>query len=209
VTRLYRLTLVSTLGLLVFLTIVLMELPDSIWNRVLNPDAYRLHNATNLSWRFELWAAAFRLGTENWLTGIGVGNRTAIIQFLDPTRFEATWIMAHNEYLQVFYELGVFGLAVFLAFLVTLSQQTLRTAARLRDLGQEDQRWFVVAAGLSLFIGMIFSLQVDAFHFPLKGWWLAAGLVLVADRLSRADAARVASPPAPIIAFPVKPETPR
>ena len=207
VTRLYRLTLVSTIGLGVALTVVAIELPASIWNRVLNPDAYRLENATNLSWRFELWQAALRLGSENWLTGIGVGNRTEITKLLDPTRFEADWIMAHNEYLQIFYELGIFGLLVFLAFLGTLLWQARCTAARLQGLGQEDRRWFVVAAGLSLFIGVIFSLQVDAFHFPLKGWWLAAGLVVVADRLSRADAAACAPGTAPMIAFPAQPET--
>lgn len=192
VTGLYRLTLRGALGLGLALAVVLTQLPASIWNRVLNPEAYRLSNATNLSWRFELWEAALHLGAQNWLTGIGVGNRTAITRLLDPTRFEAGWIMAHNEYLQVFYELGLFGLGVFLAFLGVLSLQAWATAARLRARGEEDKRWFVVAAGLSLFIGMIFALQVDAFHFPLKGWWLAAGLVVVADRLSRAE-----TPPPP------------
>lgn len=206
-TRLYRLTLAGSIGLAAALTVVLIELPPSIWNRVLNPDAYRLENATNLSWRFELWQAALRLGSENWLTGIGVGNRTEITKLLDPTRFEADWIMAHNEYLQIFYELGIFGLGVFLAFLASLLWQARTTAQRLQALGQDDRRWFVVAAGLSLFIGVIFSLQVDAFHFPLKGWWLAAGLVIVADRLSRAEAAARRPGTAPMIAFSTPSET--
>ncbi len=182
---LLRMTVSMVAGVLAAGVVVLFSLPASIWSRVLNPSAYDLSNATNLSWRFDLWAAALRIGTDHWLTGIGVGNRTAIIPYLDPTRFDAGWIMAHNEFLQVFYELGLFGLLIFVAFLVTLLWRTWVTAARLRRLGQDEARWFAVAAGLSLFIGIVFSLQVDAFHFPLKGWWLAAGLVVVLDRLSK------------------------
>lgn len=185
-TRLFRLTLYTLIGVVIGGAVVAFYLPASIWNRVLNFAAYDLSNATNLSWRFELWAAALRLGLEHWVTGIGVGNRTAIIQYLDPTRFDAAWIMAHNEFLQVFYELGVVGLLLFTAFLVTLMWRVWVTAALLRALGQDEAHWFAVAAGLSLFIGIVFSLQVDAFHFPLKGWWLAAGLLVVLDRMSMA-----------------------
>ena len=42
--------------------------------------------------------------------------------------------------------------------------------------------------------GPLFALQVDAFHFPLKGWWLVASLVVVADRLL-ADGALVRRSP--------------
>ncbi|MFN3643620.1 MAG: O-antigen ligase family protein [Gemmobacter sp.] len=188
-TGLFRLTLYNLIGAALAGVAVLVYLPSSIWERVLNRAAYDLSNATNLSWRFELWAAALRLGTDNWLTGIGVGNRTAIIAYLDPTRFEAGWIMAHNEFLQVFYELGILGLALFLVFLATMLWRALVTASRLRAAGQEARAWFAVASFLSLLIGIVFSVQVDAFHFPLKGWWLVAGLILVADRLSLAETA--------------------
>ena len=32
---------------------------------------------------------------------------------------------------------------------------------------------------------LVYGVQVDVFQFPLKGWWLAAGLTYVMYRLSR------------------------
>jgi hypothetical protein len=32
---------------------------------------------------------------------------------------------------------------------------------------------------------LIYGIQLDVFHFPLKGWWLVAGLVVAMERLSR------------------------
>jgi O-antigen ligase len=189
VSGLVRLTVYTVAGAGVALAGVIAALPASIWNRVLNIQAYSLENATNLQWRFELWRAALKIGMEHWFAGIGVGNRTEIVRHLDPTRFEATWIMAHNEFLQVFYELGILGLVLFVLFLGSLLLRAYGTTWRLRRLGQDDAAWFTVACGLALFIGIIFSLQVDAFHFPLKGWWLAAGLLIAAERLSRLDEA--------------------
>jgi O-antigen ligase len=198
-TGLFRVTLQALVGMAAAVAAVIAWLPASIWDRVLNLAAWDLANATNLAWRFDLWAAALRLGQENWLTGIGVGNRTAIIAHLDSTRFESGWITAHNEFLQVFAELGLPGLVLFLIFLATMLWRALVTAARLGALGQEGRRWFAVAGFLALLIGVVFSMQVDAFHFPLKGWWLVAGLILVADRLTAAELAarRAAAAPPP------------
>lgn len=172
---------------------VIPFLPQSIWDRILNVHAYELDQATNLTWRFELWEAALRLGAEHWLTGIGVGNRTAIISGLDPMRFEGEWIMAHNEFLQVFTELGIFGLTVFVAFLVSIIWKSWTLMKRFAgNPALERHRAFAAAALCSLVIAPLFGLQVDVFHFPLKGWWLVAGLVLVADRLSRGESRSVA-----------------
>ncbi len=184
--QLYRITAGRLLLALAGAAAMIPFLPQSIWDRILNPHAYELDKATNLSWRFDLWRAALRLGADNWLHGIGVGNRTAIIALLDPTRFEGDWIMAHNEFLQLFTELGLPGLLVFLAFLGSILWKTwalLRQSEADPHLAR--QRWFAAAALSSLIIAPLFALQVDAFHFPLKGWWLVASLVLVADRLAR------------------------
>ena len=127
---------------------------------------------------------------ENWLGGIGVGNRTALIPTLDATRLDSPWITTHNEFLQKFLELGPLGLIVFLAFLGALIGNAWWTARVQRDLGNENRRWFAVACLMALAIAPLFALQVDAFHFPLKGWWLTAGLVVVATRLTAEELAR-------------------
>ena len=181
---LFRLTPMRILLALLGLVAMVPFLPQSIWDRILNPHAYELDKATNLSWRFDLWEAALKLGTDNWLSGIGVGNRTAIIAGLDPTRFDGDWIMAHNEFLQLYTELGLPGLLVFLAFLGAIIGKTYRLLRRSEaDPALARQRGFAAAALPALIIAPLFGLQVDVFHFPLKGWWLVASLVLVVDRL--------------------------
>ena len=189
---LFRMTAVAFLFGAAGVMFLLDELPQSIWQRILNPNAYSLENATNLSWRFDLWSGAFKLGLENWLGGVGVGNRTAIISKLDLQKFDATWIMAHNEYLQVFYELGAMGILVFLGFLATTVYAAFTTSSLAKTYGLEPRKyWIGVASWLTLVIGMLFALQVDAFHFPLKGWWLIAGLSVVTLRLARQEAAEI------------------
>lgn len=187
--QLFRLTPVRVALALVGTLAMIPFLPQSVWDRILNPRAYELGQATNLSWRFDLWQAALKLGTDNWLSGIGVGNRTAIIALLDPTRFDGDWIMAHNEFLQLYTELGLPGLLVFLAFLGAMLWKAWTLLRRCSaDPALARQRWFAAASLCSLIIAPLFALQVDAFHFPLKGWWLVASLVLVADRLVGAHA---------------------
>ncbi len=183
-TGLFRLTPARIMLAIAGVVAMIPFLPQSIWDRILNPHAYELDKATNLSWRFDLWEAALKLGSDNWLSGIGVGNRTAIIAGLDPTRFEGDWIMAHNEFLQLFTELGLPGLVVFLAFLgATIGKTFVLFRRSGGDPALERQRWFAAAALPALIIAPLFGLQVDVFHFPLKGWWLVASLVLVVDRL--------------------------
>lgn len=184
-TGLFKLTPARIVAGIAGLAVLTPLVPQSIWNRVLNVEAYDLDNATNLQWRFELWSAAVRLGGENWLTGIGVGNRTAIIAYLDSLRFDGAWIMAHNEFLQIFTELGLPGLVTFVAFLGSIIWTAVRVIRRCR--GRPELKrpyWFASAALCSLMIAPAFGVQVDVFHFPLKGWWLVAGLILVLDRLT-------------------------
>jgi O-antigen ligase len=185
-TGLFKLTVVRVGLSILALVAVIPLLPQSIWDRILNVHAYELDKATNLAWRFDLWEAAVRLGSDHWLSGIGVGNNTALIALLDPTRFDGEWIMAHNEFLQTYTELGIPGLLIFVAMVASLLWKAAVVMRRCSgDPAMARQYWFAAASLCSLAIGPMFALQVDAFHFALKGWWLVAGLVIVADRLTR------------------------
>ncbi len=188
---LYRVTVVRALSAIMIGGLLLPLLPQSVWDRVLHLDAYDLGNATNLQWRFDLWAAALKLGSEHWLAGVGVGNRTAIIAYLDPLRFDGEWMMAHNEFLQVFTELGFPGLLIFTGFIGSLLLRSWKVMRRCSaDPALSRMRWFAAASFCSLLVAPVFGLQVDVFHFPLKGWWLVAGLILVLDRLMREQVAQ-------------------
>jgi O-antigen ligase len=169
---------------LVALPIMLLLTPANIYERALSFDAYSLDRASNLTGRFDLWLAALRLGSEHLLTGIGVGNRTEILNYLPLVEREAEWIMAHNEFLQVFVELGLPGLLLFAGFCLLVVRKGLGAMRRARLLGDEDQRWFLLAAVIAVLTGIAFAQQADAFHFPLKGWWLAAASIAILARLA-------------------------
>jgi O-antigen ligase len=169
---------------IVALPVLLLLTPANIYERALSLEAYSLDRASNLTGRFDLWSAALRLGWEHLLTGIGVGNRTEILNYLPLADREAEWIMAHNEFLQVFVELGLPGLLFFTGFCVLIIVKAVRARRLARQAGDEDRAWFLLAALIAVITGIAFAQQADAFHFPLKGWWLAAAAIAILSRLA-------------------------
>jgi O-antigen ligase len=162
-------------------------LPDSIYERVLNPENYTYEHSGTLQTRLQYWEAGLRVASDNWLTGIGLGNRLALPQYTTLYEESAT---VHNEYLETFMELGVVGWLVFCSFLVVIYRYASKTAARFaRSSATEEQYWFLVAAQISMIATLLYGLQVDVFHFPLKGWWLVAGISAALYRMTQASAA--------------------
>jgi cell division protein FtsW (lipid II flippase) len=76
-------------------------------------------------------------------------------------------------------EVGFIGYAFLVAFFVVLLRRCLQAEKTFADEPESETRLTLVAARV-LFLGTLcYAVQVDCFHFPLKGWWLAMGLVLV------------------------------
>ena len=48
-----------------------------------------------------------------------------------------------------------------------------------------ERYWFVIASQVALVSVLIYGVQVDVFHFPLKAWWLVAALGWVMYELAR------------------------
>lgn len=165
-----RLTLLTAL-----LACAVAFAPAAIYQRVLNPTNYRYENSATLRIRFEYWRAALELAQKYWLTGIGVGNqleipRTSRIEGPDAST-------AHNEYLYTFLEVGVVGWVLFFSFVALLLRYGMKAASLFRKHAHsQEQYWFAVACNIAMVSTLIYALQVDVFHFPLKGWWLVAGL---------------------------------
>jgi len=85
---------------------------------------------------------------------------------------------AHNEYLQVFAELGVFAFISFLLFWILLGWQAIGSLRRSRG----DPRFFLLLGTVSGIAGVLFN---SLFTFPLQTvtsgifFWTLAGLLLV------------------------------
>ncbi|MFO1039742.1 MAG: O-antigen ligase family protein [Geminicoccaceae bacterium] len=178
------------------LVAILAVTPDSVWKRTLDWSQYTIEKANNLRARFFLWEGAWKLGSENLWTGIGVGNRTEIMTRVDTTYIEAEWITPHNEYLQNFVEMGLPGVVAVFVFLLTSLSTQVAAAHYFRSQGMREENLVLRASIIVLICVVVFGVQVDVFHFPLKGFWLALGLSCVlyaeARRSSRFSAPAVA-----------------
>lgn len=173
---LWRITAGGVIAGMLAIVAMLPLVPDAIWNRVLDPTNYSTQRSATLRIRFEYWSAGIDIAGENWLTGIGVGNQMEIPKRLKDVGPEETTV--HNEYIMTAMEVGLPGWLTFFGFVGLMFAAALR-AGRLSTLmppGTAPPRDFFVAAQVAMLSTLVYGLQVDVFHFPLKGWWLVAGL---------------------------------
>lgn len=173
---LYRVTAGGLVALLVAGVAMLPLVPDAVWSRVLDSDNYSAQNSATLRVRLDYWVAGLGIVNDHWLTGIGVGNQVELPKRLNFSGAEET--TAHNEFIFTAMEVGLIGWLLFFGFVAIVFVAAVRAQRLL-------QRWrfpcglhpdFFAAIQVSMIATLIFGLQVDVFHFPLKGWWLLAGL---------------------------------
>lgn len=100
--------------------------------------------------RLELWSAGLRMIESHPITGIGLGNFEAEVpSYLAPG--EHIDFIAHNTYIQMAAEMGLPGLALFLAILLF----TLGSLNRTRRLAQEANATLVYCAASGLRAGLV------------------------------------------------------
>jgi len=172
--------IIGIIGLLILLPLI----PNSVYRRVLDFSNYTYENSGSLRIRLEYWSIGLDLAEENWLLGIGVGNETAVPPRLSQN-IGTERASVHNDFLQTFIEVGVIGWVVFFSFVMLTLWYSFKAAANFRQRPEAaEQYYFSVASQITMIAVLIYGLQVDVFHFPLKGWWLVAGLSWVMYRLS-------------------------
>lgn len=158
--------------------------PRAIYERVLDLSNYSYERSATLRIRMEYWQAGLRVIEENWLTGVGVGNQSEIPKYIRGHGPKQTTV--HNEYIQTFLEVGVFGFLAFFGFVALLMWRAIAAGRMFRRVGTDDDRyWFMVASQIAMISVLIYGLQVDVFHFPLKGWWLVGALAWVMYGIAR------------------------
>lgn len=128
---------------------------------------------------------AMEVAARNPITGVGLDQN---VLALNQER-GATWREVHNVYLQYAVDLGLPGLALFLALFVSL----FRTAGRVRRTGRRlrSTREVAVAAG-SVQLALV-AFAVAAFFHPVAYqfyFFLAAGLALAVQNVLRSAAPR-------------------
>ena len=116
--------------------------------------------------RFEIWSNAFQIYSESPFFGIGLFQFKEVMS----ERFDIA-LYAHNTYLEVLVETGIFGFMLFLIFVFSISFQ---------GLVLKEKNW-VLATIISL---LIFLLSLSAIASPVLYFSLIA--VLLIGKASRA-----------------------
>lgn len=139
------------------------------------------------SGRLMIWMDAVKNYLADPLFGRGLGADSVHIHYVDPGGARQFLIDAHNTYLNLAVQCGIFGLAA----AVAVTWYAIRgTAAARRARGME-------AAALALGLGFLggFAYQGLGGSFEdARHLWVAFGLFLAARRLSAPDAAGRAAP---------------
>lgn len=159
---------------------VLPILPEDLYNRILDPSNYSFEKSKSISIRAEYAQAGLRAIGDNFILGVGVGNQEAVPRYLTTSAAAPEVTTTHNIYIQIFMETGIVGGLLFFGFVIQLLVFSFRAGENFRRIpGYENEYWVMVACQVCMISVLIFGLQVDVFNFPLKGWWLVAGIVYV------------------------------
>ena len=142
------------------------------------------------SGRANLWRAAGTAWEENPLRGIGYGafpnestdllRQTPGVDFSEY-RLRESGQVAHSAYLGTLAELGLIGLALFLAMLVAggvTLRRVARTAARGDPLVAAAAQALLVAGGGFLLVSFFLSTETD------RGLWVLLGMTLALARIA-------------------------
>ncbi|MBQ8459383.1 O-antigen ligase family protein [bacterium] len=124
---------------------------------------FAMRNDSSNSFRFNVYHSAVEMFKDNWLLGIGVGNKNfrEIYGLYMKTGFDA--LSAYNIYLETAVESGIFALIAFLGFLVILSTETIKYIVNQVQNDKND----IIFASISIIAiwAVLFHGFVDTIYF--------------------------------------------
>lgn len=156
--------------------------PQDVYRRALDFSLYSSTKGDAIRVRFKFWGKSLELIEQTWMHGIGVGNETTLQKLItdEDTGYLSTdglRASAHNEYIWVMVEVGIIGYLFHWGFVAAVTRASFRTASLLkRASGISEQYLFMVACQILLVGVLLFAVQSEEFHYPLKGWWLVAAV---------------------------------
>jgi len=160
-------------------------IPSDVYMRVFDPRLYSADKSAAIRVRFKMLDKSLELLMEHWALGIGVGNQDIIPMMITdelggritPDGVKAS---AHNEFVWTMVEVGLFGWLLHYGFVALIIVASFRASRRQeRAVGKDDQYYFLIAAQIVLLCVPLYGAQSEVFHYALKGWWFAAGIVWV------------------------------
>lgn len=136
-------------------------LVSSLRARVLSIFAMRQDSSN--SFRFNVYQSSLQMFKDNWLLGIGVGNKNfrEIYGLYMRTGFDA--LSAYNIFLETAVESGIFALIAFVGFLITLIKNSVKFILKSENIKHVI---FVSTALISIVAVMIHGLVDTVFFRP-------------------------------------------
>jgi hypothetical protein len=195
--KLYRISFRNLVVIGLMFGMLLPLLPEDVVLRSLTLSNYTIEHSRTFAVRAKYWSTFLSIAKENWLGGIGVGEKVSIAELLsseDAATADQTSV--HNEFMAAFLDAGIIGWLFFIGFLVSIIGTILKTARRCKVLSNcMEPYWFLNASLVATLSAMFYGMQTDVFHLPLKGWWLVVGLSVGLARLSNMEIAGTARLP--------------
>jgi hypothetical protein len=192
--RLIRVTAAGLAAGVLLCVLAVPFVPSALWSRVLDVSNYTLDRSDTLRARLTYWRESLDMLSDNLPLGIGIGNQSELPRRLSTRMYMPPNSTVHNEYLQSLLETGLIGYALLIAFMVLLYRYARQGERLLLRDGERDDALLLRACRIALLSVLIYGLQVDVMHFPLKGWWLAMGIAvaLYTQRVAARPLARAA-----------------
>ncbi len=196
---LVRISAQAAVGLLVVGLVVAAVIPQDVYRRSLNFSLYTTEGGDSLRVRFKFWEKSWGLVQQSWPLGIGLGDQTTLLRTItDEDTGYLTSVgaraSAHNEYIWVMVEVGLLGYLFHWWFVAAATRASFRAGSHFRQRNVTEQRLFAIACQVLMVGVLLFALQTEVFHYPLKSWWLIAALSCNLLDLARApDSARQAT----------------
>lgn len=157
----YKQIYLSVVGGAVALGTSAVLLSSSLRARVLSIFAMRQDSSN--SFRFNVYHSSLEMFKDNWLLGIGVGNKNfrEIYGLYMKTGFDA--LSAYNIFLEIAVESGIFALIAYLGFLITLIKDAVKFILKSTD---TNAVIFVATALISICAVSVHGLVDTVFFRP-------------------------------------------
>lgn len=136
---------------LLFALFIPLFLPDTIINRFTSIGDV---SDTSTSYRVLIWMGTFRMLSDYWLTGVGLGN-AAFSNIYQHYSYNAVPTQhSHNLYLQIISESGILGLLLVVAIIFIYYRMSISTVIKLTDKKEK---------------GILLALSAGMFGFLIQG----------------------------------------
>lgn len=179
----YKKIYISVISSAALMFVLVLTCVNSLRLRFLS--IFAMRGDSSNSFRFNVYHSAIQMFKDNWLLGIGVGNKNfrEIYGLYMKTGFDA--LSSYNIYLETAVESGIFALIAFLGYLIALSHGAVKYIFNSQNRGNII---LVSSCIVSIWAAMLHGM-VDTIYFRPQlqfiFWTFAAVIIVLTSKSSK------------------------